>query len=144
MKLNLPKLSYLKIGERAEIFLAKYHSSLSLPIPVEEIAELKLGLSLVPIKTLKKDFDVDGFLDSTLTKIFIDFDLYTQQENRTRFTIAHEIGHLVLHQEIFQKINIKNEKDLHNLIENIDNDEYSWMEYQAYSFAGHLLVPKIN
>jgi len=144
MKLNLPRLSYLNIGKRAEIFLAEYHSSLSLPIPIEEIAELKLGLSIIPIKRLKKDFDVDGSLDSTLSRIFIDFDLYVQQENRTRFTIAHEIGHLILHQEIFQKLNIKNEKDLYHLIENIDNDEYSWMEYQAYSFAGHLLVPKIK
>ena len=144
MKLNLPRLSYLNIGKRAEIFLTEYHSSLSLPIPVEEIAELKLDLRIIPVKRLRRDFDIDGCLDSTLTRIFIDFDLYTQQENRTRFTIAHEIGHLILHQEIFQKLNIKNENDLYHLIESMDNEEYSWMEYQAYSFAGHLLVPKIK
>ncbi len=141
MEINLPRLSDTKIDEIAENFLKQNHSSLVLPIPIEEIAESKLNLDIIPVKTLRQEYDVDGSLDSTLKRIFIDFDLYMDQENRTRFTIAHEIGHLVLHHEIFKKLDIKTESDLHKLIENINNEDYRWLEHQAYSFAGHVLVP---
>lgn len=39
-----PYLSYIDIGKRTEIFLQQYHPSLEIPIPVEEIIELKLEL----------------------------------------------------------------------------------------------------
>lgn len=141
MKLNLPRLSDSQIGSIAEKFLEKNYSSLLLPIPIEEIAESKFDIEIIPVKLLKKSYDVDGSLDSSLKRIFIDFDLYMEQENRTRFTIAHEVGHLILHQKIFNELNIQTESDLHKLIEGINNDDYKWLEYQAYSFAGHVLVP---
>ena len=141
MKLNLPRLSDGKIGEIAQKFLEKNHPTFKLPIPIEEIAESKLDIEIIPVKRLKKDYDVDGCLVSSLSRIFIDFDLYMDQENRTRFTLAHEIGHLILHYEIFQELKIKTESDLYKLTENINNEDYKWLEYQAYSFAGHVLVP---
>ncbi|MFH0942940.1 MAG: ImmA/IrrE family metallo-endopeptidase [Candidatus Beckwithbacteria bacterium] len=141
MKLNLPRLSDGKIGEIAQKFLEENHSTFKLPIPIEEIAESKLNIEIIPVKRLKQDFDVDGCLVSNLSRIFIDFDLYMNQENRTRFTLAHEIGHLILHYEIFQELKIKTESDLYKLTENINNEDYKWLEYQAYSFAGHVLVP---
>ncbi|MBU2051731.1 ImmA/IrrE family metallo-endopeptidase [Patescibacteria group bacterium] len=141
MKLNLRRLTDFKIGEIAQKFLEQHHPSLSLPIPIEEIAESKLNIEIIPIKTLKQDFDIDGCLDSTLSRIFIDFDLYINQENRTRFTIAHEVGHLALHWEIFNSLEIKSQTDLYKLVDNISNEDYKWLEYQAYSFAGHILVP---
>lgn len=141
MKLNLARLSDVKIGEIAAKFLDQYHPDLSLPIPIEEIAEAKLNLEIIPVKTLKQEFDVDGCLDSTLSKIFIDFDLYMNIENRTRFTIAHEIGHLILHREIFTSLGIDSQADLNKLMDNIDNEDYRWLEIQAHSFAGHVLVP---
>lgn len=141
MKLNLPRLSDGKVGEIAQKFLEKNHPSFKLPIPIEEIAESKLNIEIIPVKRLKLDYDVDGCLVSSLSRIFIDFDLYMDQENRTRFTLAHEIGHLILHYEIFQELKIKTESDLYKLTENINNEDYKWLEYQAYSFAGHVLVP---
>lgn len=141
MELNLPRLSDFKIDEIVERFIEKNHPSFVLPIPIEEIAESKLNIEIIPVKFLRQEHDVDGSLDSGLKRIFIDFDLYMDQENRTRFTIAHEVGHLILHQGIFRELNIKTETDLNKLIENISNDDYRWMEHQAYSFAGHVLVP---
>ncbi len=141
MKLNLPRLSDGKIGEIAQKFLEKNHPTFKLPIPIEEIAESKLDIEIIPVKRLKKDYDVDGCLVSSLSRIFIDFDLYMDQENRTRFTLAHEIGHLILHYEIFHELKIKTESDLYKLTENTSNEDYKWLEYQAYSFAGHVLVP---
>lgn len=141
MIFQLPRLSYQKIGQIADQFLSKYHPSLSLPIPIEEIAEAKLYLKIIPEMNLKKDYDIDGFLTSDLTTIFIDFDLYMNFENRTRFTFAHEVGHFILHKDLFQSLNINSVESLNNLAIKITDEEYGWMEYQAYTFASQVLVP---
>lgn len=142
MKLHLQRLSYQRIGQVASTFLSKYHSKLSLPIPIEEIAEKKLGLRIFEETGLKKNYDVDGFLISDLTTIFIDFDLYMNFENRTRFTIAHEIGHLILHGNLFTELNINSVDDLNKFSAKLTDEEHGWLEYQAYTFASHVLVPK--
>lgn len=142
MILQIQRLSYQRIGQIADKFLSRYHPKLSLPIPIEEIAEQKLNLKIVQEMNLKKDYDIDGFLTSDLTIIFIDFDLYLNFENRTRFTIAHEIGHFILHGELFKKLNINSVDQLNELAVKITDEEYRWLEYQAYSFASHTLVPK--
>lgn len=85
-------LSHVK--SEAEKFLASYHPSLYLPIPIEKIVESKLNIEIIPVKNLRRQYDVDGSLDSSLSRVFIGLDLYTGNENRTRFTLAHEIGHL--------------------------------------------------
>src|SRR3989344_6719353 len=105
MSITLQRLTYKRIGEIANQFLTNYHPYNSLPIPIEEIAEQKLNLRIHEQMNLKKDYDVDGFLISDLTTIFVDFDLYMKFENRTRFTIAHEIGHFILHGDLFKNLN---------------------------------------
>lgn len=141
MSIALQRLSYKRIGEAAKRFLNNYHPRLSLPIPIEEIAEQKLNLRIREQMNLKKDYDVDGFLISDLTTIFIDFNLYMNFENRTRFTIAHEIGHFILHSELFKNLNINSIEDLNIFAANLTDEEHGWLEYQAYSFASHVLVP---
>lgn len=142
MSLTPARLSYSKIGEIASQFLANYHPNLELPIPIEEIAESKLNLTITQEMNLKRDYDVDGFLTSDLSTIFIDFDLYMKHENRTRLTIAHEIGHLIIHGKLFQDLNINSTKELNSMIDQVTDEDYRWLEYQAYSFAGQVLVPK--
>jgi len=142
MKLDLPHLSYQRIGEIADQFLAQHHPSLSLPIPIEEIAESKLNLRIFEEFNLRKDFDIDSFLTSDLSTIFIDLNIYENVENRARCSIAHEIGHLILHGNILSKQKISNTNDLDKFLSSIDEEEYSWLEYQAYSFANQVLVPK--
>lgn len=63
-------------------------------------------------------------------------------ENRTRFTIAHEVGHFMLHKTCFENLNIHAVEDIYNISDQISEDDYGWIEYQAYSFAGQVLVPK--
>lgn len=142
MSLHVKHLTYQKIGQIADEFLVKYHSKLSLPIPIEEIAENKLNLKILEEINLKKNYDVDGFLTSDLENIFIDFNLYMNFENRTKFTIAHELGHFILHGELFKKLSINSVETLNTLSSKITDEEYGWLEYQAYSFASQVLVPK--
>lgn len=142
MSLSIPRLSYQKIGQIADNFLNQSHPDLTPPIPIEEIAESKLNLNIIEEMNLKKDYDIDGFLTSDLTTIFVDFDLYMKFENRTRLTIAHEIGHFILHGQLFQDLKINSIEDLNSLAAKMTDDEHGWLEYQAYSFAGQVLVPK--
>lgn len=141
MKLPIKCLSYTKIGSLAEEFLLKYHPILSLPIPIEEIIEQKLRIKIIQQMGLKRDFDVDGFSVTDFSVIFIDFDIYMKYENRTRFTLAHEIGHLVLHKDLIQKLVINSTEKLHSFNKSLSDEDYGWLEYQAYSFASHVLVP---
>ncbi len=142
MNLSIQRLSYNRIGEIANDFLSKNHSDFSLPIPIEEIAEQKLKVKIVQEMDLKKEYDVEGFLTADLSTIFIDFNMYMKYENRTRFTIAHELGHLILHSEIFRKLNINSVEKLNDFSVKLTDEEYRWLEYQAYSFASHVLVPR--
>lgn len=142
MSLAIQHLSYKGIGDIADEFLKSHHRSLLLPIPIEEIAEQKLGLTILQEMDLKKNYDVDGFLTSDLKTIFLDFNMYLKYENRTRFTIAHEVGHFVLHHELFKKLDINSVEALNNLATKITDEEYGWLEYQAYSFGSQVLVPK--
>lgn len=142
MNLSIQRLSYNKIGELANDFLSKYHPDLSLPIPIEEIAEQKLKIKIIQEMDLKKDHDVEGFLTADLSTIFIDFNMYMKYENRSRFTIAHELGHLVLHGGIFKELAINTVEKLNDFSVKLTDDEYRWLEYQAYSFASHVLVPR--
>lgn len=62
-------------------------------------------------------------------------------ENRLRFTIAHEVGHLVLHRDIFLDLAINSPEDLYRASRGMSEEDYKWLELQAYMFAGHVLVP---
>lgn len=142
MGLDIKWLSYDKIGDVASNFLNLHHTSGLLPIPIEEIAERELNLTIAPISGLKSEYDVEGCLDSSLTTIFIDTNIYMKNEHRARFTIAHEIGHLILHNKVFRDLRISKPEDIYRLTNVITENEYGWLEYQAYTFAGHILVPK--
>ena len=141
MKLPIKRLSYSRIGELADEFLTSFYPSLKLPIPIELIAEKGFGIEIVPVMNMKSDYDTDACLASSLRTIFIDYNCYLRYENRAKFSIAHEIAHVVLHSDIFESLEIKAEKDILKLSQNISEEDYSWLEFQAYAFAGHVLVP---
>lgn len=135
------KLNYAQIKVISEDFLKKYHPDLSLPVPVEEIAELKLGFGLVTIPLLKSSFDIDGFINSTFDQITLDDELFNLYEERARFTIAHELGHWVLHSSIYSRFKIQTPDDYLNFQNMITEQDQKWLEIQANIFAACFLVP---
>jgi len=93
MTFQAPYLTYRNVGHFVDDFLAKYHPSFQLPIPIEGIIEFDLDLDIVPIPNLYRNFSQSGFLSADLTKIFIDEYQYDNFVEKYRFTLAHEIGH---------------------------------------------------
>lgn len=143
--INPPRLTWNFIRKKAEEFRRNYVSPIdSVPVPIIEIAELKLGIQPIPKAGLKSRIDIDGFLTNDLKNICVDLDVYMdeRQINRVRFTFAHEVGHLILHENEIRQCDFRTEEDWIHFHEDFLKDDLNWFEQHANEFAGRLLVPK--
>ncbi len=143
--LEPPRLKWEFIRQKAEEFRRSYVNPIDLvPIPIIEIVELKLRIHPIPKAGLKRSIDIDGFLTNDLKNICIDLDVYEdeRQISRLRFTYAHEIGHLILHENEIRQCDFRTPEDWIHFHEDFLEDDLNWFEQQAYEFAGRLLVPK--
>ena len=134
-------LSEDKLRSQADSFLSRYHPSRSIPIPIEEIIDLSLKLDIVPTPGLKRGFEVDAFISRDMATIYIDDYIYLNVPTRYRFSLAHEIAHAVLHQKVFHSLSFTNIAEWKVVQAAIPEDDYGKLEWQAYAFAGHVLVP---
>ncbi|MFH1363878.1 MAG: ImmA/IrrE family metallo-endopeptidase [Candidatus Omnitrophota bacterium] len=137
-----PYLNHEKVQIKAKSFLKKFNPADEIPVPIERIVDVQLGILITGIPGLLKQLDIDGFLLSDLKEIMVDKDLYDRQHPRFLFTLAHEMGHYFLHRKIYKQIAIKDTatwKAFHNSLE---DDKLKWYEIQAHLFAGYILVPR--
>lgn len=141
--MTLPFIDDDDIYHRADIFLHEYHPTYLCPIPIEEIAEVKLGLFILPVKNLETKCEIDGSISRDFKTILIDEKVYLHQDDRARFTLAHEVGHYVLHKSLFEKnhsiITIEDFVDFQN---SLSYKDWQRIEIQAYRFAEEILFPK--
>ena len=141
IKLAVPHYSYNQLRQFAGKFLAEYNPKDLIPVPIEEIAEVSLGLDIIPIPGLQRAFEIEGFIDSDLSAITVDQFVLESRPRRYRFTLAHEIAHLHLHRAIFEQVKFSSVDEWKRFQLEVDSQEYNWLEWQAYSFAGLVLVP---
>lgn len=137
-----PNLRFTDVVFAADKFLKTYHPSLALPIPIEEIIEHKMNIALFAIPGIKSLIGIDAFLNSDFTQITVDEYSFVKFPERTRFSIAHEIGHLVLHKDWYEKYGPKDLEDYLSSHDRVNNQIYKYIEIQAQTFAGLVLVPK--
>lgn len=131
-----------RLEAKAEEFLREHHPSLSIPVPIEEIVEFRLGLNIVPFPNLKAEFDVDGFLTFVPTTIYVDQQQMERQEARYRFTLAHEVGHWLLHRDLYSDAGITDLASYVAAYEAMDDDAQKDMEFQARNLGGRILLPR--
>lgn len=134
--------SYDHIEQQASNFLQKYHPKSTIPVPIEHIVEVLLELSIVPVKSLLHHESIDAFLSHDLSTLFIDEDHYMGQTTRSRFTLAHEAGHIVLHKNFIEQ-NVKTIEQWKEKILGAGTGRAVY-ETQANQFAGCVLMPKPN
>jgi len=127
---------------RADEFRAEFWPSGDYPVDVLAIAEFGLGLDIRIVDNLKSQQDVDALLGLDFKTIAVDRDQYMDSRfhSRMRYSVAHELGHYVLHRKVAEMFP-KEEKALREFYSQIPEQEYSFLEYHAYEFAGALLVP---
>lgn len=101
-----------------------------------KVVELANCLGITVIPATFKDDNIAGMLKFEGEKIINIYVNEYQSVNRQRFTIAHEIGHFILHKDFI-------EKQGQNIFYRKDFDNYSDpIEEQANSFAANLLMPE--
>lgn len=147
MNFQARQLSLNEINIEAEKFLDHHHPSYNLPIPIEEIVDLKLKIDIIPIPGLKQalqgyNLDIDGFIASDFKSISIDADVQKTYAKRFRFTLAHEIAHRQLHGYFYEQLKIDSIDDWKTIVNEIPDWPISVLEYQANMFAGLVLVPQ--
>ena len=103
------------------------------PVPVKEIAEQN------GVQVLLADFgehrdEASGVCDFSKKKILVNF---ADIPARRRFTIAHELGHWMLHRSIYHA----NPAEYRFLPRFQWTDNAGPLEQEANRFAAHLLVP---
>lgn len=137
-----PILSYEDINARAVDFLKQYNRADVLPIDIETIAEFDLGLNIFPFPHLQETFDIEGFISGDLTVIYVDEFIYSNRPSRYRFTLAHEIGHFLFHAHLISAFHPRSVSEWKGFILEIDENDYDWLEWQAYTFAASVLMPR--
>jgi len=140
---TVPFLDSAEIWEQADAFLDQYWPSRKLPVDILNIAEFDLHLDFRTIRDLKQDSDIDALLLKDRTTILVDHWQFmeTQRPNRLRFSVAHEIGHLVLHCDIIEQFMCDSVKEWVAEIQGRRDSDYYRLEWQADEFAGRILVP---
>ena len=137
------KISFSQIRELADKFRNDYIFNYSIPVDIERVIEATMGIIIIPIKCLQHDSNMDGYISKDFKSIYVDEEMYLDNRTykRVRFTIAHEIGHLVLHRSNIDMVNFLTEDDWKNFRLNLQEEPLRWFESQASEFAGRLLVP---
>lgn len=138
---DIPVYSYEDLRKKADDFLRKHHPFGDIPVSIEEIVEFDFGINIVPVLGLQREFEVEGFTSGDLKNIYVDEYVYTDRITRYRFTLAHEIGHIVLHRHLYSTHKFKTIEGWREFINSLTEEEHSWLEYQGYAFAGLILVP---
>ncbi len=144
-KIKVPFLNNKEIKSKVDLFRAKYWDKI-IPINMEGIIELKLKIDIFPIPNLQNSFGMDAFITSNWNLIYVDELRFKDErfQNRLRFSLAHEIGHFILHKDIYNAFKIKNIDDFYKWHNQIPQEQYSYLETQANKFANYLLVPRDN
>lgn len=176
---NIDFLSRKQIDIEAENFLQKYRPNAlkkATKLDLEKLIENDLGIE-IDYQNLDSDHQILGatIFKEGYMKVFNDekeelkkfnknsmvFDIQLsedyKQEGRFLFTLAHEIGHWVLHRKFFYI-----DESQENLFDLMDNEKFiicvkreetalldvtkktneDWIEWQADNFASSLLMPK--
>lgn len=139
-----PFITIENIRKAADQFRSQYWPQDTIPVDIFVILEFELGIEIRSVLNLKEAGDVDALLLGDLKTIAVDQNdfLNERAQNRLRFSVAHEIGHLVLHSDVFSKIQYSTIDEWIDFFQKIPDEEYYWIEQHAYEFAGRLLVPR--
>ena len=131
--------SYIK--NKADKFRLEFWGK-DIPVEIEEIVEIKLKIKIIPIPDLMSQCGVDAQITSDFTSIYVDQKNYENDTNRFRFSLAHEVGHYVLHEKFYKDLKISSFVDVIAFMDEIDAEEYSHLEVQANKFGNYLLLPR--
>lgn len=124
-----------KAGARAAArALITQHAVKAAPVPIERIARaMKVRVQYAPL-----DGDLSGMVAMQDGVPVVGVNAL-HHHNRQRFTLAHELGHLVLHRDILEGAVHVDKQILHRDIMTSAGTDHR--EIEANAFASELLMP---
>jgi len=138
--MKAPYLRYDSVRVFAERLLDEHWPSREIPVEIELIAERDLGLQIIPMPSLQEAYDVESFLSADRTSITVDERLFKPHlEGRYNFTLAHEVGHLRMHGDVYSRASAVPIGEWLPFMEEVNRDPQ--FDRQANNFAGLVLVP---
>jgi len=138
------------VWDRVEEFRRKYLVSQIdlLPIDVFTLAEIDLKLNIIPFDDLFEKHGIDAALTQDFSGLYVDAEAYIilekgpiWKQHRLRFSVAHELGHYVLHREKAEQQKIQSFEQFYRWTRTNGGEKYT-LEQTANEFAGRLLVPR--
>jgi Zn-dependent peptidase ImmA (M78 family) len=124
----------------AHSFLQKHGYLDSVPIDIERLCETA-GVSVLPTDNLKTTLGIDAYITDSCSLIVIDKECFLEQIPRARFSMAHELSHKLLHEDLFKEAKVTNLAEYKAFRASLAPLNQR-VEVQAYSLAGSLLMPK--
>ncbi|MFP4028154.1 MAG: ImmA/IrrE family metallo-endopeptidase [Candidatus Brocadiia bacterium] len=111
--------------------------------PIVEVVDLDLKLDIMPLPGLYHSVGrASDYLAADQETLYIDKECSEKMEDTYRYTLAHEVSHLMLHRDLWDAFNFEDSDEYVQQISSLITDrEYKRMEYQSNLFAGLLLVP---
>jgi hypothetical protein len=159
--MDVPYLSASEIEKEAALLLAEFNigrgRSLVAPVPVEEVLEAHLKLTLdfddlhtrLGIPMTGAEPEVFGALWVNSREVFVDQSLDPAEnpniEGRYRFTVSHEIGHWRLHRDHLASadhLDLFKESAKPGVVICRSSQAKKRVEWQADYFASCLLMPR--
>jgi len=117
------------------------------PADVLTAIEVRLRLDVIPFPNLLRKYSADAAVMPDFSGIYVDEQSYKFLEgqplwqfNRLRFSLAHELGHIVLHRKLAGDLKFKTLEDFRHWTRQYEESRYM-LEWEANEFAGRLLVP---
>lgn len=152
MSIPLPKVQFLSYDDTkpyAEDFLNKYHHGRDIPVPIEKIVDNLLRINIIPVPGLINDLNklgsnMIGLLSSDLQNLYVDKYISENYPNMFRFTLAHEMGHVFLHKNVYEKRPFDSVEECVNFVLGFQDGsfkDFRRYEMQAHNFAGLILMP---
>jgi hypothetical protein len=133
-------------------FEERYDAAGAPPVPVERLAIASLGLFVDEADDLRAlpgaptdQGRLSGMLDSEEMIVWVDRGEARRSPGRRRFTIAHEIGHLLLHVPVLHKVFYDRPADIQEIDDGAPASELPELrrrEREANVFARELLMPE--
>ncbi len=95
----------------------------------------------MPLPNLFRDFQIESWLSHDARSIFVDLRQCEEMETRYRFSLAHEVSHLLLHADLYRGSKLTSFEDWLAFHDGMDPILRDNMEWQARILAGRILVP---
>ena len=102
LSLGVPYLEYEKIADVAISFLREKRLT-SIPVDIEGVIDREYKSNIIGLPGLHSTYDTDAFSSPDFRNIYIEESLWCC-DNRYRFTLAHELGHHLMHRKYLNAI----------------------------------------